>query len=74
MMHTQHADGCSSSTSTDSKNNVEDDRMVAILLSEEYTGGDATAGWSLSNLSAIAVSHCSSLRFDLCPNKTKVEF
>uniref|UniRef100_A0A1D1YWG6 ubiquitinyl hydrolase 1 n=1 Tax=Anthurium amnicola TaxID=1678845 RepID=A0A1D1YWG6_9ARAE len=52
MAHAQH-EGCSSSTSTASENDVKDDRMIAIVLSEEYARVGAAAGSPISNFSAV---------------------
>ncbi|XAR58336.1 Ubiquitinyl hydrolase 1 [Bertholletia excelsa] len=44
---------CSSSTSLSSQDNIEDDRMIAIILSEEFAKLDGAVGRRLSGLAAI---------------------
>lgn len=47
----------SSSTSWSSqKDNTEDDRMIALMLSEEYTKLDGAVARRLSNLAPVPVS------------------
>jgi hypothetical protein len=45
----------SSSTSLSSQNDVEDDRMIALVLSEEYANLDGAVGRRLSNLEPVPV-------------------
>lgn len=46
---------CSSSTSLSSQRNVEDDHMIAVVLSEEYANLDGAVARRLSNLAPIPV-------------------
>ncbi|GFQ01130.1 otu domain-containing protein ddb_g0284757 [Phtheirospermum japonicum] len=46
-------DGCSSSTSISSQPDLEDDKMIAVVLSEEYAKLDGTVGRRLSNLASV---------------------
>lgn len=46
---------CSRSTSASSEQEVEDDRMIAIVLSEEYAQLDGAVGRRLSNLAPVPV-------------------
>lgn len=48
----------SSSTSLSSQNDTEDDRMIAIVLSEEYAQLDGEVGTRLSNLAPVPVRSC----------------
>lgn len=54
---TTFSDGASSSTSTslNSQQDVEDDRMIAAVLSEEYAKLDGAVGRRLTNLAPIPV-------------------
>lgn len=45
----------SSSTSLSSQHDVEDDRMIALVLSEEYAKLDGAVGRRLSNLEPVPV-------------------
>lgn len=58
---TTFSDGASSSTSTSltSQQDVEDDRMIAAVLSEEYAKLDGAVGRRLTNLAPIPVRSCS---------------
>ncbi|KAH6813828.1 Cysteine proteinases superfamily protein [Perilla frutescens var. frutescens] len=47
------SDGASSSTSLSSQQDVEDDRMIAVVLSEEYAKLDGAVGRRLSNLAPV---------------------
>lgn len=47
---------CSSSTSLSSQQDVEDDRMIALVLSEEYAKLDGAIGRRLTNLAPVPVS------------------
>ena len=47
---------CSTSTSASSQQDIEDDRMIAVLLTEEYANLDNAVGRRLSNMAPIAVS------------------
>ncbi|KAG8385035.1 hypothetical protein BUALT_Bualt04G0181000 [Buddleja alternifolia] len=47
-------DGCSSSTSINSQHDVEDDQMIAVVLSEEYAKLDGAVGRRLSSLAPVA--------------------
>lgn len=44
---------CSSSTSVSSQHDVEDDRMIAVVLSEEYAKLDGAVGRRLSTLAPV---------------------
>lgn len=44
---------CSSSTSLSSQQDVEDDRMIAAVLSEEYAKLDGSVGRRLTNLEPV---------------------
>ncbi|GAV84017.1 OTU domain-containing protein [Cephalotus follicularis] len=44
---------CSSSTSLSSQQDIEDDRMIAVLLSEEYAKLDGPVAKQLSNLAPV---------------------
>lgn len=46
---------CSSSTSLSSQQDVEDDGMIAAVLSEEYAQLDGSVGRRLTNLEPVAV-------------------
>lgn len=46
----------SSSTSWSNQKDTEDDRMIALMLSEEYTKLDGAVGRRLSNLAPVPVS------------------
>lgn len=46
---------CSRSTSESSQQEVEDDRMIAVVLSEEYSQLDGAVGRRLSNLAPVPV-------------------
>lgn len=50
---TQSAGECSSSTSASSQQDIEDDRMIAVLLTEEYAQLDGAVGRRLSNLAPV---------------------
>ncbi|XP_042047181.1 OVARIAN TUMOR DOMAIN-containing deubiquitinating enzyme 12-like [Salvia splendens] len=52
---TTYSDGASSSTSTSlsSQQDVEDDRMIAVVLSEEYAKLDGAVGRRLTNLAPV---------------------
>lgn len=54
---TTYSDGASSSTSTSlsSQQDVEDDRMIAVVLSEEYAKLDGAVGRRLTNLAPVPV-------------------
>jgi hypothetical protein len=55
-MGTQSVGECSSSTSLSSQQqDVEDDRMIAVILSEEYAKLDGAVARRLSNLAPIPV-------------------
>ncbi|KAF9620491.1 hypothetical protein IFM89_013108 [Coptis chinensis] len=45
--------GCSSSTSLTNQQDIEDDRMIAVVLSEEYDKLDGSIGGRLSNLAPL---------------------
>ena len=45
----------SSSTSLSSQQDLEDDRMIALVLSEEYAKLDGAVGRRLSNLAPVPV-------------------
>lgn len=51
---------CSSSTSLSSQQDIEDDKMIAVVLSEEYAKLDGVAAARLANLAPIPVCylHC----------------
>lgn len=53
-------DGCSSSVSTRSQQDVEDDKMIAVVLSEEYAKLDGAFGRRLPDLASVRVRsfHC----------------
>lgn len=46
----------SSSSSWSSQTDTQDDRMIALMLSEEYTKLDGAVGRRLSNLAPVPVS------------------
>nr|DAD30348.1 TPA_asm: hypothetical protein HUJ06_009199 [Nelumbo nucifera] len=48
---------CSSSMSTNTCESVEDDRMIALVLTEEYAKLDGAIGRRLSNLAHVPVSY-----------------
>lgn len=50
---TESVGECSSSTSASSQQDIEDDRMIALLLTEEYANLDGAVGRRLSNLAPI---------------------
>ncbi|GFY85160.1 cysteine proteinases superfamily protein [Actinidia rufa] len=50
---TQNVGECSSSTSLSSQQDVYDDRMIAVVLSEEYAKLDGAVGRRLSNLAPV---------------------
>jgi hypothetical protein len=52
---TQSVGESSSSTSLSSQQDVEDDRMIAVVLSEEYAKLDGAVGKRLSNLAPVPV-------------------
>lgn len=52
---TQSMGECSSSTSLSSHQDTDDDRMIAVALSEEYAKLDGAVARRLSNLAPIAV-------------------
>lgn len=57
MMQNEGASSSSTSTSLSSqKSETDDDRMIAIVLSEEYANLDGAIAKRLSNLSSIPVS------------------
>lgn len=45
----------SGSTSHSSQQDVEDDRMIALVLSEEYAKLDGAVGWRLTHLETVPV-------------------
>jgi len=54
--------GCSSSTSLSSQDNdTNDDRMIAVVLSEEYSNLDGAVARRLTSLSSIPVRFSFSL-------------
>ncbi|KAF5958600.1 hypothetical protein HYC85_005825 [Camellia sinensis] len=53
---TQSVGESSSSTSLSSQQDVDDDRMIAVVLSEEYASLDGAVGRRLSNLAPVPVS------------------
>lgn len=55
MSGTQNWGESSSSTSLSSQQDVEDDRMIALVLSEEYAKLDGAVGRRLSNLAPVPV-------------------
>jgi hypothetical protein len=54
-MGTQSVGECSSSTSLSSQQDVEDDGMIAVILSEEYAKLDGAVARRLSNLAPVPV-------------------
>ncbi|PIA40665.1 hypothetical protein AQUCO_02400020v1 [Aquilegia coerulea] len=50
---THSVGGCSSSTSIRNQQNIEDDRMIAVVLSEEYNKLDGSIGGRLSSLAPL---------------------
>ncbi|GAB2278320.1 OVARIAN TUMOR DOMAIN-containing deubiquitinating enzyme 12 [Dionaea muscipula] len=52
---TQSSGECSSSTSLSSQQDVEDDRMIALVLSEEFAKLDGAVGHRLSNLAPVPI-------------------
>ncbi|GMP29930.1 hypothetical protein CsSME_00004834 [Camellia sinensis var. sinensis] len=50
---TQSVGESSSSTSLSSQQDVDDDRMIAVVLSEEYASLDGAVGRRLSNLAPV---------------------
>lgn len=46
---------CSSSTSLSSQQDIEDDRMIAFVLTEEYAKLDGAVARRLSNLAPVPV-------------------
>lgn len=52
---TQSVGECSSSTSLSSQQDLEDDRMIALVLSEEYAQLDGGVARRLSNLAPVPV-------------------
>lgn len=52
---TQSIGECSSSTSLSSHQEIDDDRMIAVVLAEEYAHLDGAVARRLSNLAPIAV-------------------
>lgn len=52
---THSAGECSSSTSLSSQQDIEDDRMIAVVLSEEYAKIDGAVGRRLTNLEPVRV-------------------
>lgn len=52
---TESVGECSSSTSASSQQDIEDDRMIAVLLTEEYANLDNAVGRRLTNLAPIPV-------------------
>lgn len=52
---TQSVGESSSSTSLSSQQDLEDDRMIALVLSEEYAQLDGGVGRRLSNLAPVPV-------------------
>ena len=56
MMNGTHSTGeCSSSTSLSSQQDVDDDCMIAVVLSEEYAKLDGAVARRLSNLAPVPV-------------------
>ncbi|XP_028187941.1 uncharacterized protein LOC114374490 isoform X2 [Glycine soja] len=55
----------SGSTSHSSQQDVEDDRMIALVLSEEYAKLDGAVGWRLTNLEPVPVLRRGSLCFEV---------
>ncbi|XP_061372384.1 OVARIAN TUMOR DOMAIN-containing deubiquitinating enzyme 12-like [Gastrolobium bilobum] len=53
MNGTQYWGESSSSTSLSSQQDIEDDRMIALVLSEEYAKLDGTVGRRISNLAPV---------------------
>lgn len=53
---------CSSSTSLSSQQDVEDDHMIAVALSEEFAKLDGSVARKLSNLAPVAVRFLPFLR------------
>lgn len=52
---TRNVGECSSSTSASNQQDIKDDSMIAVLLSEEYDKLDAAVGRRLSNLAPVPV-------------------
>lgn len=52
---TQYSGESSGSTSLSSQQDIEDDRMIALVLSEEYAKLDGGVGRRLSKLEPVAV-------------------
>lgn len=52
---TQYIGESSSSTSLSSQHDIEDDRMIAVVLSEEYAKLDGAVGRRLTNLAPVPV-------------------
>ena len=48
---------CSTSTSSSSQQDIEDDKMIAMVLSEEYAKLDGAVGQRVSHLAPIPVRH-----------------
>jgi len=67
MVRNEFQSECSSSTSWSSQLDTEDDRMIAMVLSEEYAKLDGAVARRLSNLAPIPVRHpclfCASFSF-----------
>lgn len=59
---TQSVGECSSSTSFSSQQDIEDDHMIAVVLSEEYSKLDGAVAKRLSNLAPAPVRYLRSLR------------
>lgn len=55
MVTNEFHSGSSSSTSWSSQPDTEDDRMIALVLTEEYSKLDGAVGRRLSNLAPIPV-------------------
>ena len=56
MMDSKHEEQCSTSTDNDNGNDVEDDRMIAILLTEDYGRRYGALGQHIPELSSVPVS------------------
>ena len=69
MNGTQYWGESSSSTSLSSQQDVEDDRMIALVLSEEYAKLDGAVGRRLSNLAPVPVRILTFLLFPKLSDK-----
>ncbi|KHN36587.1 hypothetical protein glysoja_001318 [Glycine soja] len=58
----------SGSTSHSSQQDVEDDRMIALVLSEEYAKLDGAVGWRLTNLEPVPLYKKDGVEDDLGSN------